>query len=73
MTCEGCAAGVRAALEELPGVASAEVSYADRRARVRLRLGATLDDAAVRGAVATLGYDASPIPDASSPREEVLR
>jgi len=61
MTCEGCAAGVRAALEALPGVASAEVSYANGRARVRLRPGAIPDDGAVSSAVAALGYQASPV------------
>lgn len=57
MTCGGCVRSVTRVLESLPGVASAEVSLEDARARV------TYDPAAVnidvlRKMVAEAGYDA---------------
>ena len=39
MTCESCAVHVKHALEQVPGVRSAEVSYAQGRARVALGAG----------------------------------
>ncbi len=55
MTCEGCAGHVRTALEELPGVRSARVSYEDGSATVIFEDGA-YDDEAVSRAISSLGY-----------------
>jgi mercuric reductase len=59
MTCTSCAAHVKTALEKLPGVRSAEVSYADARARVAAEGGLTLD--ALVAAICKLGYRATPV------------
>ncbi len=56
MTCESCAAHVKHALEQVPGVRSAEVSYAQGRARVALDAGVPSD--ALLAAVTRLGYRA---------------
>jgi copper chaperone CopZ len=58
MTCEGCASHVEKALADLEGVASAEVSYADKLARVYVTSGAEVSEAAVIGGVGTAGYRA---------------
>ena len=57
MTCESCADHVKEALENVPGVQSAEVSYAQGSARLAIEVG-TLPDTLL-AAVAGLGYRAA--------------
>ena len=54
MTCAGCEAHAREAIEAIPGVASVAVSYRDGRAEVVWNR--VPDDAAVSAAVDELGY-----------------
>ncbi|QKE40277.1 MAG: mercury(II) reductase [Ferrovum myxofaciens] len=54
MTCDSCAVHVKAALEKVPGVHSAEVSYAKGSARLTTEASTSLD--ALTAAVAGLGY-----------------
>ena len=56
MTCESCAAHIKHTLEQVPGVRSAEVSYAEGSARVALDAGISPD--ALIAAVTGLGYRA---------------
>ncbi len=56
MTCESCAAHIRHALETVPGVRSAAVSYAEGSARVALDAGTSPD--VLIAAVNGLGYRA---------------
>ena len=56
MTCDSCAVHVKKALEQVPGVQSAEVSHATGRAQVDLDAGASLD--ALIAAVTGLGHRA---------------
>ena len=58
MTCGLCAKHVRQALEEVPGVRSASVSYPQRQAAVEADLGATVDLTSLIAAVSALGYRA---------------
>ena len=57
MMCDGCAGTVREALTEVAGVESVDVSLEEKRARVTVANGTP--DAAVIGAVAAVGYEAS--------------
>ncbi|BAP88885.1 mercuric reductase [Burkholderiales bacterium GJ-E10] len=57
MTCESCATHVKQALENVPGVQSAEVSYAQGRARLAVDAGTPSD--ALIAAVTGLGYRAA--------------
>lgn len=57
MTCGHCVAGVKKALEAVPGVEKAEVSLADGRATI---LGAAELPALVE-AVVEEGYEATPV------------
>ncbi len=57
MTCDSCAAHVKAALEDVPGVQSAEVSYAKGSAKLAIEAGTSPD--ALIAAVAGLGYRAA--------------
>lgn len=57
MTCESCATHVKAALENVPGVQSAEVSYAQGSARLAVEAGTSPDT--LIAAVAGLGYRAA--------------
>lgn len=57
MTCEACEVHVRSALREVPGVRSAQVSYAAARAVVQAEPG--VDRQALLEAVGTTGYQAS--------------
>lgn len=59
MTCAGCAGHTREALEQVPGVASVDVSYPDGTARVTFANAAAVDDARVAAAAASLGYRAT--------------
>jgi copper chaperone CopZ len=68
MTCEACAGHLRETLAGLPGVAAAEVSYADGQARITFEPGAPGNDAAVLAALAAEGYRASATPAATDAR-----
>ena len=57
MTCTSCAARVQVALEKLPGVTGALVSYPDRKASVMA--GGTIDRDGLLAAIAALGYRAA--------------
>jgi len=57
MTCDSCAVHVKDALEKVPGVRSAEVSYAKGSARLAIEAGTSPD--ALTAAVARLGYRAT--------------
>ncbi|UUZ73774.1 mercury(II) reductase [Polaromonas sp. P1(28)-8] len=57
MTCDSCAAHVKEALEKVPGVFSAVVSYAKGTAQLATELGTSPD--ALTAAVAGLGYKAT--------------
>jgi mercuric reductase len=57
MTCESCAAHVRQALEAVPGVRSADVSYAEGSAAVALAAGTTIEESIA--AITRLGYRAT--------------
>lgn len=57
MTCASCAAPIRSALENVPGVISAAVSYPQGTASVRTQPGTSVD--ALTSAVARLGYRAA--------------
>ncbi len=59
MTCEGCAAFIEHTLVKLPGVRSASVVYADRRALVALDPNSPLSNEDLISAVEKLGYQAS--------------
>lgn len=65
MTCGHCVAGVKRALEAVPGVESADVSLADGRASVR----GTAALPTLVGAVEEEGYSAAPMDSASAPAE----
>jgi copper chaperone CopZ len=54
MTCEGCAAGLQAALSKVPGVTSASVSYEQGQARIAA--GSSVSEEALRKAVSDAGY-----------------
>ncbi|HEV8337098.1 MAG TPA: heavy metal-associated domain-containing protein [Candidatus Polarisedimenticolia bacterium] len=58
MTCSGCANGVKAALEKVPGVTKAEVSLEKNEAQVTYEKGKTTPEALVK-AVEKAGYKAS--------------
>ena len=57
MTCDSCATHVKQALEKVPGVRSARVSYADGTAQLAMIRDTPL--AALTSAVASLGYQAA--------------
>lgn len=57
MTCDSCAAHVKAALENVPGVQAAEVSYAQGSALLRMEAGTSPE--ALIAAVTGLGYRAT--------------
>jgi copper chaperone CopZ len=57
MMCDGCAGTVREALAEVAGVESVDVALEEKRARVTVVEGTP--DAALIGAVAAAGYEAS--------------
>ncbi len=70
MSCVRCAAAVEHALSQVPGVASAEVSYANQRARVLLS-GEGADRKALEKAVKAAGYRV--VEDKASFRRRELR
>lgn len=55
MTCDGCAARITQALEELDGVTAAEVSFAKRAASVQFNP-AVISESAIASAITKLGY-----------------
>lgn len=57
MTCAGCAAGMKAALEREEGVTSAEVDYEKARARIRFNPAKTSVEKLIT-AIAEMGYSA---------------
>lgn len=57
MTCESCATHVKAALEAVPGVQSADVSYAKGSAALDMEAGTSADE--LVAAVAGIGYHAA--------------
>ena len=57
MMCDGCAGTVSEALAEVTGVESVDVTLEEKRARVTVSEGTP--DAALIGAVAAAGYEAS--------------
>jgi copper chaperone CopZ len=59
MTCNACAAGLQAQLVQLPGVASASVSYDPSEARITMQSGKP-DDQAIRDAVQAAGFSVAP-------------
>ena len=69
MTCDSCATHVREALERVPGVRSAAVSYPKARAEIAADAGVSSE--ALAATVATLGYRAS-VADAGAAPPGVL-
>ncbi|PKH70384.1 mercury(II) reductase [Stenotrophomonas sp. Betaine-02u-21] len=67
MTCGACAEHVRQALEKVPGVRSAVVSYPQRRAEIRADASAGLDMATLVASVSALGYRAQAADSPSKP------
>jgi mercuric reductase len=75
MTCNSCATHVKEALEKVPGVRSAVVSYPQGTAQLVFDSGTQLDT--LMGAVAGLGYratlaDAPPAGNQTRPRDKAL-
>ncbi|GAB3038603.1 mercury(II) reductase [Oleiagrimonas citrea] len=62
MTCVSCAQQVETALQQVPGVQSAEVSHAEGRATIEADAGTNVD--ALVAAVAEAGYTAQSVDDA---------
>ena len=56
LACDGCAANATDALRKVPGVTTATVTFATRRARVESNR--RIEDAEFRSALAKLGYEA---------------
>ncbi len=65
MTCEGCTVHVVEALEEVPGVKAAEVSYQESIAKVTL-IPSQVPDEAIVQAVETSGYEATVAPSGAN-------
>ena len=65
MTCDSCATHVREALERVPGVRSAAVSYSKARADIAADAGVSAE--ALTATVATLGYSAAVAAAVSAP------
>lgn len=70
MTCESCAAHIRQALEAVPGVRSASVSYAKGSAAVALEAGTTTEE--LIAAITRLGYRAT-LAEAAATRAKIAR
>ena len=62
MTCSNCARHVREALQDVPGVAAADVSLADGRATVRWIADVPGKISNLLDAVKSAGYEAQPVP-----------
>src|SRR5262245_23955758 len=63
MTCGGCARNVTAALQGVDGVDSVNVALEAKRASVRWKPGAAMDDQRLVRAVTQAGYDARLLAD----------
>ena len=61
MTCGSCAEHVKQALEKVPGVRSASVSYPQRRAEIEASVGTVADVTSLVAAVSALGYRAQAV------------
>ncbi len=59
MTCTSCATHVKVALEKIPGVNGAVVSYPESRARVSADAAVTVSHDQILAAIAALGYQGS--------------
>lgn len=59
MHCEGCAQAITEAVQAVPGVKSAEVSFADQRAVIVPTKGG-FDPEAVLATIKKMGYEATP-------------
>lgn len=67
MTCEACSAILREHLSRVPGVARADVSFAEKTARVAFeKAGAPPTDAALDQAIRAAGYRGAPVEDGSA-------
>jgi len=66
MSCAGCVAAVETALRSAPGVAEAQVNFADRTAQITANVPAETLIQAVRAA----GYDAAELRDEASAEAE---
>mgnify|MGYP000296519837 CR=1 FL=1 len=69
MTCDSCAVHVKDALEKVPGVQSADVSYAKGSAKLAIEVGTSPD--ALTAAVAGLGYPMPLMHSWSKPSESL--
>ena len=65
MHCDGCAQAITEAVQALPGVKSAEVSFADKRA-VIVPMKGGFDPEAVLAAIRKMGYEATPAAQAAA-------
>ncbi|TAM85100.1 mercury(II) reductase [bacterium] len=70
MTCESCATHVKTALEAVPGVQSADVSYAEGGATLDMEAGTSADE--LIAAVAGIGYQAALADSPAAPRGGLL-
>ncbi len=70
MTCKSCAANVKKALESVPGVQAAQVSYAQGSAQLAVKAGTPSE--ALLAAVAGLGYHAALADVPSAPASDGL-
>ena len=68
MTCGSCAEHVKQALEKVPGVRSASVSYPQRRAEIEASVGTVADVTSLVAAVSALGYRAQAADVPNQPR-----
>ena len=64
MHCDGCARAITEAIQAIPGVKSAEVSFADKRAVIVPTKGG-FDPEAVLTAIKKMGYEATSAPQAA--------
>ena len=64
MHCDGCAQAITDAVQAVPGVKSAEVSFADKRA-VIVPTKSGFDPEAVLAAIKKMGYEATPAAQAA--------
>ena len=58
MTCGACTEHIKQALEKVPGVRSASVSYSQRQAEIEANVGTAADVSSLVAAVSALGYRA---------------
>ena len=72
MNCANCARHVTEALQSVPGVAGAEVSLQEGRARVRWRAGSGEKIPSLLDAVAAAGYKAQPVPPESTDKKPAV-